>query len=131
MVNKMKKVTSGSTLTKHNREGQRNTPHPHNAYTTTYWKRTHTKKEMARAHRTKQTEKENENQRNTKSCVRQSIKKQEKRKNRLKHITNKSVNATGRPTPCGQTPEKTEKHRRTKEKNNQHSARQPKHLSSL
>jgi hypothetical protein len=29
-----------------------------------------------------------------------------KKKNRLKSTTNKSVNATGKPTPCGQTPEK-------------------------
>jgi hypothetical protein len=60
---------------------------------------------VARVHRTKQTEKEKEKQRNTKPCVRQSTEK-EKRKNRLKSTTIKSVNATGRPTPCGQTPEK-------------------------
>ena len=39
-----------------------------------------------------------------------------KKKNRLKSTTNRSVNATGRPTPCGQTREKSEKHRRTKVK---------------
>jgi hypothetical protein len=47
--------------------------------------------------------------------VRQSTEKQ-KRKSRHKSMTNRSVNATGRPTPCGQTPEKNEKHRRTKVK---------------
>jgi hypothetical protein len=57
----------------------------------------------------------NENHRNTKPCVRQSIEKQ-KRKDRLKSTTNKRVNATGGPTPCGQTPETSEKHRRTKVK---------------
>ena len=36
-----------------------------------------------------------------------------KKKNRLKSTTNKNVNAIGRPTSCGQTPEKSEKHRRT------------------
>ena len=68
-----------------------------------------------RTQRTKQTKKENENQRNTKPCVRQSTEKQ-KRTNRQNSKTNKSVNATGRPTPCGQTPEKSEKNRRTKVK---------------
>ena len=55
--------------------------------------------------RTKQIKKENENQRSTKPCVRQSNEKQ-KRKNRYKSTTNKSANATGRSTPCGQTPGK-------------------------
>jgi hypothetical protein len=35
-VNKMRKVASGNTPIKHNKRGQRNTPHPHKVYRTTH-----------------------------------------------------------------------------------------------
>jgi hypothetical protein len=73
---------------------------------------------VAREHRTQDKTNgkgKRKSERHEALSVRQSTEKQ-KRKNRLKGTANRSVNAIGRPTPCRQTPEKSEKHRRTKVK---------------
>ena len=56
----------------------------------------------------KTNKKENEKQRSTNPCVRQTEAEHRKtiKKNRHNSTTIKSVNVTERPTPCGQTPGK-------------------------